>query len=272
MSLRSFPFSSGSPSAQLRRQWQRVHIHTTARRGSQNHYEVLQITPGATPAEVKKSFYALSKKHHPDHNPDDPHASQRFVKISEAYGVLGTPAKRREYDRDHMQARHTHRSHPRAGSYSSTSPAGGRPASGLSRRRTQFRGPPPSFYRNGAWGDHSEKRSTAQNDSAPGTEKPGFGENFGGGMGGMGPGQRPWGHWSDVPHFDKEGHRRTHEGIESERRRHRIRAEWDRRTGDSLGGTTAWQMLVFTSIVAFAAWLPTVVLDKMTRPKKREAV
>src|SRR5690349_123485 len=49
-----------------------------------NHYATLDLPTSAGPAEIKKQFYALSKKYHPDVNPD-PTASERFVKISEAY-------------------------------------------------------------------------------------------------------------------------------------------------------------------------------------------
>ncbi|KAI1341361.1 hypothetical protein F5Y15DRAFT_413893 [Xylariaceae sp. FL0016] len=207
---------------------------------SQNHYETLKLRPGATPAEVKKSFYALSKKHHPDLHRDNPHAPKRFRRISEAYSVLSVPAKRAAYDRDHLNlsssssASHAHQHH--RGSYSSTNPAGGRPASGLSKRRGTYQGPPPSFYRSGGWGAHSGKRQAAHEDST------GFGSasstsssstssssssSHGGSAfagGGMGPGQDPFGHRDDVPHFDKEGHERTGRHIDR-RRVHRAQAD-----------------------------------------------
>src|ERR1051325_1551533 len=62
-------------------------FHTTTPRRSDslpNHYEILQLSPTASSAEIKRQFYTLSKKHHPDRNPDDPTASTRFVAISEA--------------------------------------------------------------------------------------------------------------------------------------------------------------------------------------------
>ena len=164
------------------------------------------------------------------------------MRISEAYTTLSSPEKRTRYDRDVLNLHHPHEAHPgrRGGSYSSTSasnPAGGRPASGLSKRRSAFRGPPPSFYRSGGWGTHGAKRSAAHESSTGGAERaqqeqqPGSGGGGGGGgdgttsrertaedfawassgtAGGMGPGQDPFkGSQDDVPHFDREGHERT---------------------------------------------------------------
>ncbi|KAF3344346.1 Beta-glucosidase B [Verticillium dahliae VDG2] len=62
--------------------------------GAQDHYATLKVAPNASPSEIKKSFYALSKAHHPDHNPNDPTATTKFHAISDAYATLGTPAKR----------------------------------------------------------------------------------------------------------------------------------------------------------------------------------
>ncbi|KAI9887573.1 MAG: hypothetical protein M1823_000557 [Watsoniomyces obsoletus] len=119
------------------------------------------------PTSRSPQFYNLSKTHHPDHNRNDPSASQRFVKISEAYAILGSPQKREQYDRQTFRSSSSTISSDRGGSYrSSTGPVGGRPASGLSRRRTQFRGPPPSFYRSGGWGIHARKRQQAQANAA----------------------------------------------------------------------------------------------------------
>ncbi|KXS96839.1 hypothetical protein AC578_7399 [Pseudocercospora eumusae] len=155
-----------------------------------NHYETLEVPTNATPAEIKKSFYKLSKANHPDLHPNDTTKSQRFVKVSEAYATLGSAEKKLQYDRDFLSSR------PQAQAPSSSGP-GARPASGLSRRKTQFRGPPPSFYRNGGWGEQSEKRREAS------------------GNGGMGPGGFATGLDDDVPHFDRAGHARTHESLGS---------------------------------------------------------
>jgi curved DNA-binding protein CbpA len=161
---------------------------------------------------LKRSFYTLSKTHHPDHNPSDPHAPKRFMRISEAYTVLSHSDRRARYDRDVMRLRthSTHHAHRHSGSYSSTGPAGGRPASGLSRRRGTFTGPPPSFFRSGGWGAHGAKRRAAHEDS---TGTAGMGRG-----GGMGPGQDPT-HSAEgaAPHFDHEGHERMHRRYEGRR-------------------------------------------------------
>lgn len=172
-----------------------------------------------------RSFYTLSKTHHPDHNPDDPTAPRRFMRISAAYAVLGAPDKRTAYDRDVLYRHHgynNHHHHPhQRGSYSSTGPAGGRPASGLSRRRGTFTGPPPSFFRSGGWGAQGAKRAASHADSTGSSASP-SGTAGSGTMGGMGPGQDPFGHRNeDVPHFDREAHERTQRRADERRARRR---------------------------------------------------
>ena len=223
-----------------------------------------------------RSFYALSKAHHPDRNPSDPTASERFVKVSEAYATLSIPAKRQAYDRDVLrvnQHQHQHRGKhpPQRGSYSSSGPVGGRPASGLSNRKTQFRGPPASFYRNGGWGTHGEKRAEAQGNGAPGAEKPDFGDNVGGEMGGMGPGQQPWGHGNDVPHFDKQGHFRTHEGIQAERRRQRKKMNGHERSeSDDKGSGLMGQFFLIAGVVTFTVWVPAYLFEGLTKTGRKK--
>ena len=63
-----------------------------------NYYQTLAISKNASPSEVKKAYYQLAKKHHPDKNPNDPKAAALFQEISEAYEVLGDEEKRSEYD------------------------------------------------------------------------------------------------------------------------------------------------------------------------------
>src|SRR6478735_9239419 len=89
-----------------------------------NHYERLNVRHDATPAEIKKydqvahnsyndkyltiprSFYSLSKTHHPDANRSDPNASSTFSLISESYTVLSDKSRRATYDRDVLRLHH----------------------------------------------------------------------------------------------------------------------------------------------------------------------
>src|ERR1051325_2331237 len=64
-----------------------------------DYYEILGITRGASGEEVKRAYRKLAVKFHPDKNPDDPHAEEKFKELGEAYDVLVDPDKRAAYDR-----------------------------------------------------------------------------------------------------------------------------------------------------------------------------
>lgn len=63
-----------------------------------DYYEVLGVSKGATTAEIKKAYRKLALKHHPDKNPDDKEAEEKFKEAAEAYEVLGNEEKRKRYD------------------------------------------------------------------------------------------------------------------------------------------------------------------------------
>ena len=63
-----------------------------------NYYEILGVSKNATADEIKKAYRTLAFKYHPDRNPGDAAAEEKFKQISAAYDVLGDEAKRRNYD------------------------------------------------------------------------------------------------------------------------------------------------------------------------------
>ena len=64
-----------------------------------DYYEVLDIARNAAEEEIKRAYRKLAVKFHPDKNPDDPHAEEKFKELGEAYDVLMDPNKRAAYDR-----------------------------------------------------------------------------------------------------------------------------------------------------------------------------
>lgn len=69
-----------------------------------DYYAVLGVPKGSTEKEITRAYRQLAKKFHPDANPGDAPAEERFKEISAAYDVLGDSAKRVEYDEVREQA------------------------------------------------------------------------------------------------------------------------------------------------------------------------
>lgn len=63
-----------------------------------DYYEVLGVDRSASPDEIKRAYRKLARETHPDHNPNDPQAEERFKEISAAYQVLSDAQKREQYD------------------------------------------------------------------------------------------------------------------------------------------------------------------------------
>ncbi|PFH61821.1 hypothetical protein XA68_16155 [Ophiocordyceps unilateralis] len=234
---------------------------------AQDLYGRLRVRRDASTAEIKRSFYALSKTHHPDVNRSNPDASTTFSLLADAYATLSDPVRRAAYD----------------GTLSP--PASSKPASpSLTRRRTTtFRGPAPSFYRNGGWGLHAAARRRAHEESTGfRSRSPSADDDPPSSAGsrrdgepfprqpGMGPGQYPF-RFSEhdpishppPPHFNRQAHTRTHEREDQRRwqRSRRSRAsdldgqEFEPETGP------AGNFLIVATILGATLFAPFVYLQ-----------
>lgn len=63
-------------------------------------YDILEVKPNATASEIKKNYYKVALKLHPDKNQNDPEASRKFQKLAQAYQVLSDPKLREKYDQN----------------------------------------------------------------------------------------------------------------------------------------------------------------------------
>ena len=69
-----------------------------ATRTQTDYYEILGVARTASEQEIKSAYRKLALKYHPDRNPGDKEAEERFKEAAEAYRVLGDPEKRQRYD------------------------------------------------------------------------------------------------------------------------------------------------------------------------------
>lgn len=74
---------------------QRSHLST---KGTTDPYELLNVSRTATAKEIKLAYFREAKKYHPDLNPNDPSAKEKFQRISAAYELLSDESRRRAYD------------------------------------------------------------------------------------------------------------------------------------------------------------------------------
>ena len=76
-----------------------------------NLYGLLGLSRGASQDEIRRAYRRLARENHPDANPDDPQAEERFKTVQHAYAILSDPAKRRAYN----ESRHAPPARPAGG-------------------------------------------------------------------------------------------------------------------------------------------------------------
>jgi molecular chaperone DnaJ len=64
-----------------------------------NPYEVLGVSSSASADEIKSAFRKLARQYHPDVNPNNPEAEEKFKEIGAAYGILSDEEKKAQFDR-----------------------------------------------------------------------------------------------------------------------------------------------------------------------------
>ncbi len=129
-------------------------------------YSVLGVAKSADSAGIKSAYRKLAKKYHPDQNPDDPKAKERFAEVSAAYDIVGDDEKRRAFDRGEIDAS----GNPTMAGFN---PFGG----GAGRGRAQG-GPNPGFE--DLFATFTQGRGPGYR-SAGGGQRPGMGSGMGGG-------------------------------------------------------------------------------------------
>uniref|UniRef100_A0A090XB21 Putative dnaj superfamily chaperone n=1 Tax=Ixodes ricinus TaxID=34613 RepID=A0A090XB21_IXORI len=73
-------------------------FHASSSLCRKDYYEVLGVARNSNQKDIKKAYYQLAKKYHPDTNKGDPEAAKKFQEVSEAYEILSDDSKRQQYD------------------------------------------------------------------------------------------------------------------------------------------------------------------------------
>ena len=97
---------------------------------AQDYYNILDINKQASPEDIKKAYRKLAKQYHPDRNPDDKEAEEKFKAVNEAYEVLSDPNKKASYDNPHQDINLSDLFAQFGGGYRRPRPTGPRPIKG----------------------------------------------------------------------------------------------------------------------------------------------
>lgn len=92
---------------------------------AEDYYKTLGVRRGASQAEIQRAYRELARKYHPDMNPDDKTAKQKFQEIQKAFDVLNDPEKRELYDRYGSSFETAGAGGPQQGPFWRTGPGGG---------------------------------------------------------------------------------------------------------------------------------------------------